>query len=195
MIDELFKLNCSTIFLLYPLGLCRKDLEETGFINCYLRDPVRPELEEMDTVLLLFNVKNSKERFRYFVEKEKTRTKLFIDEYDHDKNYVVLVYEFPTELKEDLEKFKRGQYSQFSKKFKEFYPETIRVEIPIKGRKQSTTQPSIQYMIVHKDQQWRDILEDPTRGLGVLLDDGQELWSVMDWSDETISIPPRKVAL
>ena len=187
MIEDLFRMNCSTLFLLHPLGLSRKALEGTGFCNCYLRDENKPEYEGMNVVLLLFHVK-SKERFNWFVAKERVRTNLFIDEYDYDEGYVVLVYEFPEELAEDFERFKLGKYSEFSEQMKSCYP--TEQEVIIEGKRMKS--PSIQHMIVERVGEWKDIIEE---SLGVHLDNEAEYWQVPRMLEENLTIPPKKIAL
>lgn len=173
MIDDLFKMNCSTLFLLHPLGLSRSAMEKTGFINCYLEDPEHP-YEGLDVVYMLFKPGS---RFKYFVDTEKTRTPLFIDEYDLEDGYVVLVYEFPKELKEDFERFKKGAYSSFSKQFKETVPKYTR-----NGYKEY----SFQYMVINKLPEWKYYLEGE-EGLNMSLDDGVELWMAPNMEKEKLT--------
>lgn len=190
-LKELFSFNISTLFLLQPLGLQWKELRTIGFCNCYLRDEAHPEYEGLQVVMLLFEVKDQ-DGFRLFVDKEKERTPHFIDEYDHEDNYVVLVYDFPDDLTEDYERIKRGEYSKLSQKYQATLQQTVEVTIlgstGLPSRKKSHT---TQYMIIRKTPEWKALLEDYF-GSDINFDDGREFWKVMDMTEETITIPPKK---
>ena len=56
-IDVMMKWNCSTIFLLHPLGLNRLKLAEIGFKEAYVRDEYC-ETEYKNPVFLLFEPKD-----------------------------------------------------------------------------------------------------------------------------------------
>jgi hypothetical protein len=172
MIDDLFKMNCSTIFLLHPLGLSRTKMDRTGFLNCYLRDPEHP-YEGMQVLYLLFK---PGVKFKYFVDTEKERTKLFIDEYDLEDGFVVLVYEFPPELSRDYELFLKGSYSLFSKEFKATIPKYTR-----NGYKEL----SFQYMVVNRHPEWKAYLEGE-EGLNMPISEELEYWMMPNMEKETI---------
>lgn len=193
--DFMTRFNCSTLFLLPVLGIGWRDIKKMGFCNCYLRDENKPEYEDMEVVLLLFHNKGN-DRFKYFVEKEKARTPLFIDEYDYEEGYIVLVYEFPEELKEDYHRFKRGEYSKFSEQFLKKIPETtpdkVEAMIPYNDGSFGKTMvqaPAMQHMVITKDNKWIEYLKDQF-GHDVPFEDGRELWRVPE--NENITIPPIK---
>lgn len=196
MFLDLSRFNCSTLFLMPILGIGWRDVKKLGFCNCYLRDVNKQEYEDMEVVMLLFQNKGD-DKFRYFVEKEKARTPLFIDEYDYEEGYIVLVYEFPEELKEDYHKFKKGEYSKLSKEFLKKTPETTpdKVRATVQYADGSTAEqmvsaPNMAYMTITRDPLWIDTLKE-FFGEDIPFEDGRELWKVPD-DFENLVIPPLK---
>lgn len=169
MIETLFKFNCSTLFLLHPLGLNRHNLNQFGFVNCYLSDKNR-EISVQRPVLILLHPEDM-ELMQLFIEEEYSRTANLIEDYDYEGGWVVLVYSFPERWKKEYETFIEGKYSQFSKKFKEIYPKVIRTSEEGDPPKDII---SVQYNIVNKTQDWKEMLE---RDLGIIIsDEEQEYW-------------------
>jgi hypothetical protein len=194
--EDLLRFNCSTLFLMPILGIGWRDIKKMGFCNCYLRDENKPEYEDMEVVLLLFQNKGD-DKLRYFVEKEKARTPLFIDEYDYEEGYIVLVYEFPEELKEDYHRFKRGEYTKLSESFRKKTPKTTadRVKAVVEysdGSQGHTTvaAPNLAYMAITKDPVLIELLKERF-GDDVAFEDGRELWKSPD-EFENLVIPPIK---
>jgi hypothetical protein len=179
--SDLFKLNVSTIFLLYPLGIKYQGLKGLGFLNAYLEDS---EFSwEGDVVLLLFKPKNVF-RFQFWVEQEKERTPAFIDEYDYEEGFTVLVYQFPIELKEDLELIKQGKYSRVSKAYIATVPESSNVVVKDSEGKDRYAFCAAR-LIVHKDPEWIKIVEEM---LGLAIHPSQEFWLKMKKEKETLNI-------
>lgn len=186
-IDELFKFNCSTLFLLLPLGLNRSKVSEFGFKSAYIRD-VSKEVEYSNPVFLLFKPDDNL-MFQAFVDSEyvrvnpHTETNDLIEDYDHEGGYVVLLYQFPEEFKDDYERFLHGEYSKFSKKFKSVYPKVMKVKLP-DGRVDEVI--GTQYKIIHKGNRKleeeiektgdMDIKKELEARLDIILDDDSELW-------------------
>lgn len=168
MINELFELNCSTIFLLQPLGLSRKKLGSLGFVNAYLQDKHCPLSYIGNMVFLLFKP-GEEGSFRYFTDTERLRTPLFIDEYDYEGGYTVLVYEFPDALSGDFELFRQGKYSRFSEAFRA----TIGQELEVVIEGVTYTQPTMQHAVITRLPEWKAILEEEW---GVVIDSDQDLW-------------------
>lgn len=194
--DLMTNFNCSTLFLMPVLGIGWRDVKKMGFCNCYLRDENKPEYEDMEVVLLLFENKGD-DKFRYFVEKEKGRTELFIDEYDYDEGYIVLVYQFPEELKEDYHKFKKGEYSKLSQEFLKRTPKTTAGKVQalveyLDGSKGTAAVPAMNmaYMTITRDPIWIEVLKDEF-GEEISFEEGIELWK-SPGIDENITIPPIK---
>lgn len=97
----------------------------------------------------------------------KIRAPLFIDEYDLEGGYVILVYDFPEEMRGDIEKFKKGKYSQFSNWY----------------RSQETSK--FQNYVINKDSEWKVLVEDM---YGTILAPEDELWQIVNWEKETLDI-------
>lgn len=173
-LKELFQLNVSTLFLLHPLGLKWKELLDMGFINAYMEDVDHPEYDEM--VLVLFKVRKE-DAFRYFVDGERERTSHFIDEYDHEGGYVVLVYDFP--LPEDLKRVREGKYSQLSAEYRKTVKETITIPlIPPRVDEMGNVVTSVenetmQWMVINKMDSWKVFMEEE---LGASLEGNDEYW-------------------
>lgn len=153
-IDNLLEWNCSTIFLLYPLGLNRLILNKFGFKQAYLKDEYNKK-EYKNPVFLLFEPEVS--NFQMFVEDEYerknpfTKTNDLIEDYDRGNGQVVLVYEFPDQFSEDYQKFLNGQYSRFSKEITNTYPKIVHLGRGVKIL-------GSQYRIITKDRESENIL-------------------------------------
>src|SRR5687768_5394776 len=126
MIAELFKYNCSTLFMLKPtIGINWKILEdEFGMINSYLKDKTREDLEG-NLLFVLFKPVDF-DYFELFLEEQQERAENFIEDYDYAGGYVVMVYRIPEILKEDFELFKKGKYSKLSKLLKNCYEREVK---------------------------------------------------------------------
>ena len=172
MIEQLFKFNCSTLFLLYPLGLSIKSLKEFGFINCFLSDKDR-ETACPFPILLLFKPADM-EVMQMFIEEEYRRTDHLIEEYDYDGGYVVLVYKFPVKWKEDYQKFLDGKYSKFSRELKSTYPKIVQITDTY-GRRRDEL--GSQFRIINKTADWKEQME---KDLNIVVEDDLEYWSKPD---------------
>lgn len=185
-LQRLFNWNCSTIFLLYPLGIERKKITQLGFIQAYLADAEK-DVEYQSPVFLLFKP-DSPTIFQAFVDSEYERlnkvtgTVDIIEDYDYVDGYVVLVYQFPKEFEEDYNKFLEGKYSKFSKKFRETYPKVVKIKTE-EGR--PIEEVSTQYRIINRTPEFREYLEEI---LGIEFQGDMEFWSKPDMSKETLTI-------
>ena len=72
----------STIFIAPTLNIPRKDKEENGYLNAYIKDKNREENYE-DAVYLLYKPEDTF-KFKKFLEMEKSRTSNFIEDYDYE---------------------------------------------------------------------------------------------------------------
>ncbi len=186
-IDVLFKHNCSTLFLLYPLGLDRRKIMEFGFKSAYISDVNRDTGYE-NPVFLLFKP-DSMTMFQAFADSEYLRvnphTETFDlrEDYDYEKGYVVLLYQIPEEFKGDYEKFLQGKYSTFSRKFKETYPKFVK----IKSNNVQKEVISVPYKILYNNKKTReevesrgelDLKEELEKRLGVIFTDSMEVWNI-----------------
>lgn len=186
-IDALFQLTCSSLFLLYPLGLDRaKQLSELGFVNAYIRDKSR-DTDYKNPVYLLFKP-SSLILFQAFLDEQyeqpnpHTGTRDLVEDYDLEGEYIVLVYQFPERFQRDYEKFFRGEYSKFSSEFRKTFPKTRKIKEPGGSWREEL---STQYRIIYKDAELREAIEDR---LGIYLDDEMEYWEKPRESKETLDI-------
>lgn len=174
------KITDTTRFLVRGLNLLRDDLLKYGFVNAFLDDNDH-EHHYQDSLYLLFKPEEISE-FEWFVESEKLRTHLFIDEYDYPKGYIVLVYKFPSEYMQEYRAFKKGEYSKFSNNYKELFP-TIKEGNTKRGIPYKT--PSFYQHIFTKSKKMREYWEGV---LDVELDVNSELWNIPNPITETLNI-------
>lgn len=161
--------TCTTIFLLPGIGLHRKDILRYGFLSAYI-DDVKHDVHYENSIYLLYRPDNLLD-FQYFLEAEKKRTPLLIEDYDYEGGYVVMVYKFPEEYKWEYEQFMKGRYSSFTKKYIALFPKEIEV-INKLGNKER--QISLQYHIFNRTKAIREFWEEKT---GTKLDEDAEMWS------------------
>lgn len=179
MIEHIVKANnASTLFLLTPVTRQEKELlNEYQLINSYLRDKDREDLVG-DLLFVLFKPTDL-EYFELFTYTQAHENEDFLEDYDYAGGYVVIVYRIPQWLKEDFEKFKRGEYSKFSDKAKGFFRKMKKA----KGRIESTQ--SIQWDVFNKETTLRKDIE---KYVGEPIDPTQELWPVPNMEKETLNI-------
>lgn len=178
--EQGFRVTDTTRFLLRGLSLYKKDLEGYGFLNAYLDDADHEHHYE-NSVYLLFKPRDLG-IFEWYVEGEKARTHLLMEEYDYPNGYVVLVYKFPAEYMEDYREFLEGAYSKFSEKYKSQFP-MIREGKTSKGI--PFKEPSFYAHIFKRSDKMRDYWE---MKLDVILDPRSEYWDKPDKEKETLHI-------
>lgn len=174
------KITDTTRFLVRGLDLFKDDLVKYGFVNAFLDDSDH-EHHYQDSLYLLFKPEEMSE-FEWFVENEKVRTHLFIEEYDYPKGYIVLVYKFPAEYMQEYRAFKKGKYSKFGSKYKDLFP-TIKEGTTKRGIPFKT--PSFYQHIFSRSKKMREYWEGL---LDVELDANSELWNIPDSQVETLNI-------
>ena len=106
------------------------------FKNAYLND-VNHEHNYERPIFLLFSIKDFRVKDWRTVYPILVKAKTFITEYDvgiQDNQFLVmLVFQVPEQYKDDYFKFKKGNYSSFSEKYKKEFPKSsILGHIPIK---------------------------------------------------------------
>lgn len=200
-IDNLLKWNCSTIFLLNPLGLDKQRLDKIGFVGTYLNDEYN-QTDYINPVYLLFRPENVN-NFQVFVENEYDRvnthtgTKDLRADYDRGNGEIVMVYEFP--FAKDYQRFLSGKYSEFSQDVIKTYPKTVK-------NKQGFTILGIPYRIITRDVESENILTEvygktfltqmPIVTIAQMLEekydtpftDDMELWTLPSTDKETLKI-------
>jgi len=175
----------TTIFMFPTLGIEKSDRVENNFINAYSFDEAK-DVQYEDCILLLFRPDNHA-RFRMFLEKERKRTKDFIDEYDYEGGYVVLVYKLPSKFKTDFNLVREGKYSKTSPAFQKEFAHTVHILTSTGG---TVEKISLQYRIFNKTQDLIRYWEDKT---GITLGTEDEVWSKFMEERETLTLADVKV--
>lgn len=170
----------STRFLLRGLGILPNAIDNYGFLNAFL-DDIDHETHYENCVYLLFKPKELS-LFEWFVEEEKSRTNLLVEEYDYPNGFVVLVYKFPAEYMENYRLFKEGKYSKFTEKYKKLFPME---KSGISSKNIPVKEPSFYYHIFKKSDTMKAYWENK---LGVILDEDSEYWSIPNMQKETLNI-------
>lgn len=174
--------SISTIFLIRPIGLSVEILEKYGFINAYIGD-VDCENQYNCCVFLLFKPLDM-DLFMDFIENERDLNSI-IEEYDYSGGYVVIVYKFPNEFKNDYELVKKGLYSKTSKEFQKLFPKVIKIVKNGKHRDEI----SLQFRIFNRTQDLVNFWEDK---IGYRFTKDQEVWEGFHLDRETLNIKKLK---
>lgn len=175
MIGEMFKYNCSTIFMIKPIigvnfGVLK---DEFGMINSYLKDKSREDVQG-DYLFILFKPIDF-DNFESFLETQQEKNLDYIEDYDYTNGYVVILYKIPDVLKDDFELFKQGKYSKLSKLIKSCYDKEVKAFLkPL---------PGFQYEVFIKARRLKEELEEY---LGSHFEDGMELWMLPDMEKECL---------
>lgn len=165
--------NCSTL-LLWVLKIDYGSLKKNNIQNTFLYDENRPY---ENCLYLLFKPDNIYD-FNSFVELERKRTHLLIDEYECGA-FSILVYKLPSEYNKDYERFYQGKYSEFSPKFKSNIPQTFKIRKGF-GVKDEV---NLSYMIVNQDK----VLKNGWTSL-IGEDIDKEVWPVPNLEREKLKI-------
>ncbi len=179
MIEQIIKNNnASTLFMLTPVSGHEKDtLLEYQLINSYLKDVNRDDLG--DNLLFVLFKPDDMEFFELFLYTESANNENYVEDYDYAGGYIVLVYKVPDWLKEDFERFKRGEYSKFSMKTKNLFSKTISMRTGLK------TVTTIQWDVFSKSEELRKDLE---AYVGQPISKDTELYSAPNTDRETLDI-------
>ena len=171
--------NCTTVFMTAPLGIAKIDLIENNFIGAYIGDVQKSETEYKRGIYVLFRPIDML-TFEQFVYSEKERGATIVEDYDYEGGYVVVIYVLKPEFAADYDKFLRGNYSKFSIKFRDTFPEKIHID----GKDQLT----LQQRVFTKDESIREYWEEQ---IGIKMEDSSEVYSspnIEIGSDEWLDI-------
>lgn len=175
-------------FILKPIVKETADaLKEHNLINSYLRDKYREDLYGEDLLFVLFKPPDF-DYFELFLHQQIAENKNYVEDYDYEGGYVVVVYKIPDGLKADFELFKRGKYSRMSDRIKASYGKEIRRTGTVK---QMVFKKTFQHMVFTKDPQLQQLLEEY---MGIRFADhfpskvDMELWEAVDMEKETLDI-------
>ena len=175
------KKTITTIFIVPTLGVDRDDLKQNGFLNGYVSDE-RRDIQHKDAIYLLFKPEDL-DKFRDFLERETSKNKNIIDDYDYEDGYVVLVYKLNTKWKKDYMLIREGLYSKTSKKFQELFPQTIIVS---RGKKQLPKhEKTLQHRVFEKSDELKDYWE---KKIEISFTDDMELWEGFHVENETLNL-------
>lgn len=174
------KPTITTIFIVPTLKIDRDRLKENNFLNAYSHDKMR-EKEYTDCVFLLFKPTHL-DNFRLFLDEEYERTKSVIEDYDHDGNFVVVVYKLDSKFKEDYKLIRKGKYSKTSKEFQKLFPKTLPMQMSSSVKK--TDEISLQFRIFNKTS---DLVEYWEKKFDVIFGEEQEVWRGWETEKETLS--------
>ena len=155
------------------LGFPRESLRNNNFINAFIKDE-NLDHEYTDAIYLLFKPDNI-DKFRNFLDLEQERSSDFIEDYDYEGGYVVLVYKLNPKFKKDFEIIKKGKYSTTSKEFQALFPKIVKII------KQGLNRDdiSLQYRVFNRTE---DLITFWENKLGVTFDNDQEVWD--GWNEE-----------
>jgi len=166
----------TTIFIVPTLGIDKPILNENGFINGYL-DDFNYDIDYEDVIYLLFKPKNLN-AFKIFLEGIYENNKLIIEDYNSEKDEIIIIFKLNEKFKEDYDLILAGKYSETSEEFKDNFPKTV----IINGKETK----SLQAMIFDKDPKlaryWSKFLGDDT-----VIDDSLELWPVINLNKEILN--------
>lgn len=179
MSEYRIEMTVTNLFLVPPLGIGRERLRLQNLIDAYIKD-AGSDLDYTDVVYLLFKP-DDMELFQEFVEEERQRNDLLIDEYDYAGGFIVLVYKTHPEDKEDIELIFKGQYSKISQRYKKKIPAVVKQVI--RGLHKDSI--SLQYEIIAKSQNVKDWWK---KELDIDIPEGSEVWSIPDLEKETLYI-------
>lgn len=175
------KKTVTSIFMIPPLGVSRDRLEESGFLNAYIRDVDKDPYEGINVVYLLFKPSDLN-LFKDFLEDEYERVKeMIIEEYDHEGGFVVVVYKMDEKFKEDISLIKEGKYSKTSNAFKNRFKNTKTI---VKDGKKITSE-TLQFRVFEKTPEMREYWENL---LNITFTEDMEVWTGFDEESETLDI-------
>lgn len=181
----------TTTFLLPCLGMSLEELLKLGFVNCYLLDKNREKINEKDVPLYLLFHPDEKQLIKLstkieLLEEEDPIHSVYLEDYDYEGGYVILVLKFPTRFKKDYNRFLKGRYSLFSDEFKDYYVKEKEVEfINQRDEVEKLAGKSKAWMIVSKDEKWKKYQESK---YDISLEDCFEYYHLYKIEDETLDI-------
>lgn len=166
----------TTIFIVPTLGIEKATLNDNGFINGYL-DDFNYDLDYEDVVYLLFKPEDL-DSFKLFLEEIYKNNKLVIEDYNNEKDEIIVIFKLKEEFKEDYQNILTGKYSLTSEEFRNNFPKTVIVD--------GIQKKSLQTMIFDKDPKlaryWSNFL-----GSELVVDHNLELWPGLELKKEVLN--------
>lgn len=167
----------TTMFLLRGLDIDIYNLAITEFlVNAYISDTEYTHTHPRP-VFVLFKTKTLHDPKWLKIHRLMLQNSSYVDDYipgTQDGGYLMMyLFNFPEIYASDYFTFKRGQYSQFSKEYKDLFPAKV------KSLKSGNMVDSLSYGIINKTQNVKDIVIktfelDDSCGI----DDWEEIWDI-----------------
>jgi hypothetical protein len=165
------------------LGIKKDCLDENNCINAFCSDSKR-DVQYENAVYLLFKPLDL-DKFKNFLDEERERTKMLIDDYDYKGGYIVLVYQLDKKWEKDFNLIKQGKYSKTSDDFQQIFPKVKKIVVEGKH----ADQISLQWRIFKKTEDMRDFWENDEKwGSGVRFTENMEVWPMWNWEKEILNI-------
>ena len=176
------EMNTSGKMLLDIYGIAPSYLKMGGFIQCYLRDSIRPADSSYITLSLLFHPEDNQQDMFHDLMSEYNDMQVLVDVYNHDEGYHVAVLKIPQDYEHDFELFLQGKYGDFSSKLISCYMMYI-TRVDQWGNTEQILSP--QYRIVNRDENVLIYCNNYKEGQPIA--DG-EVWPIPDLNKETLII-------
>lgn len=165
--EQYLKWNCSSLFLIKPItGLKLLELKNAGFISSYIY------FKEEEGLFLLFEKEKEEYDILLYSQKENPS---FINEEIYE-NKIVWRYKIPLELKNDFEKFKKGEYSTMSNFYKKHFDKIIKNSLGFEIK-------SLQWKVFEKDPKLKKDIEEY---IGSPIDESKDYYQLPSTQRETL---------
>lgn len=123
------KYNKTTLFLLPMLGLSLRNANILKYLKNSYIDDRGLEHDYKKPIFLLFNVNSLHDQiFKKFQEALRKKQEYVYDYYigtNNGRHLLMYVFESPEKYRADYNHFKAGRYSQFSKEYRELFPQYV----------------------------------------------------------------------
>jgi len=173
----------TSIFLVPVLGLDKSLLKNYNYLNSY-SDMKDKEIDYPPHVVYILFKPKSLTSFQSFVEDQYADPNSgLLEDFNIEKELVVLVYKLDDKFKKDIELVKASKYSKTSKKFQQLFPEIIKFE------KDGVThrRKSLQNLVFNKDQSLLNYWSEKI-GTKILANYDMEVWYSFEPKKETLDI-------
>jgi len=182
-------LNDTSMFLLPVFRLKIESWFKLGFINAFLKDKNREKVNDKDIHIYLLFKPNAKQKVLLdkkieVLEETDVEHINYLEDYDIEGGYTVLVLKFPEKFRKDYDRFLKGKYSYFSKDFQDIYPEDMVVDFINENNKvEKLAGKSLPWMIINRDIRMKKFTE---KKYDITLDDDDEVYHRYVEKDETL---------
>lgn len=163
----------TTLFIVPTLKIPPDDLTSNNFLNGYVKDDVK-EYNSEDTVLLLFKPPDIL-KFNEFLSLEYERNPAIVEDYNINKDFIVVVYKLNPDYKADFTLIKQGKYSKTSKQFQTLFPAVIKRVVDGLQKDELSLQTMIFRKAENLIQYWEEKFD-------VIFNETHEVW--YGWDDK-----------